>query len=76
VNAVRELTDGLGAQAIIDFVGENDAIEDGIAMIEDGGFYYVIGYAKTSTSPPSTSSPAKSHSSATSSEPTSTSKTS
>jgi NAD+-dependent secondary alcohol dehydrogenase Adh1 len=43
-DTVAELTDGMGAQAIIDFVGENGAIEDGIAMIEDGGFYYVIGY--------------------------------
>ena len=41
---MQELTDGRGAQAIIDFVGENGAVEDGIAMIEDGGFYYVIGY--------------------------------
>jgi NAD+-dependent secondary alcohol dehydrogenase Adh1 len=41
-----ELTDGLGAEAIIDFVGEKGAIEDGIAMIRDGGFYYVIGYGE------------------------------
>ncbi len=46
VEKVLELTDGRGAQAIIDFVGENGAIEDGIAMIEDGGFYYVIGYGE------------------------------
>jgi NAD+-dependent secondary alcohol dehydrogenase Adh1 len=46
VKQVRELTDGRGAQAIIDFVGENGAIEDGVAMIEDGGFYYVIGYGE------------------------------
>jgi NAD+-dependent secondary alcohol dehydrogenase Adh1 len=46
VDAVQELTDGTGAQAIIDFVGENGAVEDGIAMIEDGGFYYVIGYGQ------------------------------
>jgi NAD+-dependent secondary alcohol dehydrogenase Adh1 len=43
---VRELTDGLGAEAIIDFVGEKGAIEDGIAMVQDGGFYYVIGYGE------------------------------
>ncbi len=43
---VAELTDGLGAEAIIDFVGEKGAIEDGIAMIRDGGFYYVIGYGE------------------------------
>jgi NAD+-dependent secondary alcohol dehydrogenase Adh1 len=46
VETVRELTDGLGAEAIIDFVGEKGAIEDGIAMIRDGGFYYVIGYGE------------------------------
>ena len=43
---VKDLTDGLGAEAIIDFVGEKGAIEDGIAMIRDGGFYYVIGYGE------------------------------
>jgi NAD+-dependent secondary alcohol dehydrogenase Adh1 len=46
VDAVRELTDGHGAEAIIDFVGEKGAIEDGIAMVRDGGFYYVIGYGE------------------------------
>jgi NAD+-dependent secondary alcohol dehydrogenase Adh1 len=38
--------DGLGAEAIIDFVGEKGAIEDGIEMVRDGGFYYVIGYGE------------------------------
>jgi NAD+-dependent secondary alcohol dehydrogenase Adh1 len=46
VDTVREMTDGLGAEAIIDFVGEKGAIEDGIEMIRDGGFYYVIGYGE------------------------------
>jgi NAD+-dependent secondary alcohol dehydrogenase Adh1 len=46
VDTVKELTDGLGAEAIIDFVGEKGAVEDGIAMIRDGGFYYVIGYGQ------------------------------
>jgi NAD+-dependent secondary alcohol dehydrogenase Adh1 len=46
VDTVKELTDGLGAEAIIDFVGEKGAIEDGVAMIRDGGFYYVIGYGE------------------------------
>jgi NAD+-dependent secondary alcohol dehydrogenase Adh1 len=46
VDAVRELTDGRGAEAIIDFVGEKGAIEDGVAMLQDGGFYYVIGYGE------------------------------
>jgi len=46
VDTVRELTDGMGAEAIIDFVGENGAVEDGVAMIQDGGFYFVIGYGQ------------------------------
>src|SRR5213083_1603934 len=41
-----ELIDGLGAEAIIDFVGEKGAVEDGVGMIRDGGFYYVIGYGQ------------------------------
>ena len=43
---VKELTDGMGAEAIIDFVGEKGAIEDGVEMVTDGGFYYVIGYGE------------------------------
>src|SRR5215216_4280545 len=45
-DTVAELTDGMGAEAIIDFVGEKGAIEDGVAMLQDGGFYYVIGYGE------------------------------
>src|SRR3954471_1741444 len=46
IDTVQELTDGMGAEAIIDFVGEKGAVEDGVAMIQDGGFYYVIGYGQ------------------------------
>jgi NAD+-dependent secondary alcohol dehydrogenase Adh1 len=46
VDTVKELTDGLGAEAIVDFVGEKGAIEDGIEMDRNGGFYYVIGYGE------------------------------
>jgi NAD+-dependent secondary alcohol dehydrogenase Adh1 len=46
IQDVQELTDGIGADAIIDFVGEKGAVEDGVAMIRDGGFYYVIGYGQ------------------------------
>lgn len=46
VDRVKEMTDGLGAEAIIDFVGEKGAIQDGIAMVRDGGFYYVVGYGE------------------------------
>jgi NAD+-dependent secondary alcohol dehydrogenase Adh1 len=44
VEAVRELTDGLGAEAVLDFVGEGGALEDSIAMLREGGTHYVIGY--------------------------------
>jgi len=51
VDTVRDLTDGPGAEVILDFVGEKGAVEDGIAMIQDGGFYYVIGYGQDLTIP-------------------------
>ena len=47
VDTVKEMTDGSGAEAIIDFVGEKGAIEDGDRdAAQDGGFYYVIGYGE------------------------------
>jgi NAD+-dependent secondary alcohol dehydrogenase Adh1 len=46
VDTVLEMTDGHGAEAIIDFVGEKGAIEDGVAMLRDAGSYYVIGYGE------------------------------
>jgi NAD+-dependent secondary alcohol dehydrogenase Adh1 len=44
VAKVLELTEGRGAQAVIDFVGEGGAIADGVAMLRRAGSYYVIGY--------------------------------
>jgi NAD+-dependent secondary alcohol dehydrogenase Adh1 len=44
VNKVKEITDGQGAEAVVDFVGEGGAIEDGVAMLRRAGTYYVIGY--------------------------------
>jgi NAD+-dependent secondary alcohol dehydrogenase Adh1 len=44
VEAIRERTNGLGAEAVIDFVGEGGALEDSIAMMREGGTHYVIGY--------------------------------
>jgi NAD+-dependent secondary alcohol dehydrogenase Adh1 len=44
VEAIRERTNGLGAEAAIDFVGEGGALEDSIAMLREGGTHYVIGY--------------------------------
>jgi NAD+-dependent secondary alcohol dehydrogenase Adh1 len=42
--AVADLTGGRGAHAVLDFVGEGGAIEDGIAMLRRAGSYFVIGY--------------------------------
>jgi NAD+-dependent secondary alcohol dehydrogenase Adh1 len=44
VEVVRERTDGRGAEAVLDFVGEGGALEDSIAMLRDGGSHYVVGY--------------------------------
>jgi len=46
VDTVLELTDGHGAEAVVDFVGERGATKDGVAMLRDGGFYSVIGYGE------------------------------
>jgi NAD+-dependent secondary alcohol dehydrogenase Adh1 len=44
VDAVKSLTGGLGAQAVIDFVGEGGSVEKGWAMTRNAGAYYVVGY--------------------------------
>jgi NAD+-dependent secondary alcohol dehydrogenase Adh1 len=44
VKAVQDLTAGKGAEAVIDFVGEGGAIEDGVAMLRRAGSYFIIGY--------------------------------
>jgi NAD+-dependent secondary alcohol dehydrogenase Adh1 len=44
LDRVRELTGGRGAEAVIDFVGECGALEDGVAMLRRAGDYHVIGY--------------------------------
>ncbi len=44
INAIKDITNGQGAEVIIDFVGEGGAIEDGVAMLRRAGSYYVIGY--------------------------------
>ena len=46
VDTVLEMTDGLGAEVIIDFVGERGAIEDGVGMLRQAGSYFVIGYGE------------------------------
>ena len=42
--AVLDRTDGLGAEAVLDFVGEGGALEASVAMLREGGTHYVIGY--------------------------------
>ena len=51
VASVQDLTDGLGADVVLDFVAEQGAEQDGFAMTRAGGSYYVIGYGGTLTIP-------------------------
>ena len=44
VEQVRELTDGQGVEAVIDFVGEGSAIKESLGMLKKGGTYWVVGY--------------------------------
>jgi len=51
VAAVLELTQGAGADVVLDFVAEQGAENDGFAMTRGAGSYYVIGYGGTLTVP-------------------------
>ncbi len=44
VDAVKDLTGGLGADVVLDFVAEQGAENEGFAMTRAGGSYSVIGY--------------------------------
>ena len=44
VETVLAKTGGRGAEAVIDFVGEGDAIAKGLAMTANDGYYYIVGY--------------------------------
>lgn len=44
VSEVRELTGGRGAAVVLDFVGEGNTPQQGLAMTRRGGAYFVIGY--------------------------------
>ena len=44
VDAVKDLTDGAGAEVVLDFVAEQGAEHDGFEMTRRAGSYYVIGY--------------------------------
>ena len=47
VDAVKDLTGGLGAHVVLDFVAEQGAEMDGWNMTRRAGSYYVIGYGGT-----------------------------
>jgi NAD+-dependent secondary alcohol dehydrogenase Adh1 len=47
VAAVQELTNGGGADVVLDFVAEQGAENEGFEMTRAGGSYYVIGYGGT-----------------------------
>ena len=51
VDAVKNLTNGNGAEVVLDFVAEQGAENDGFAMTRPGGSYFVIGYGGTLTIP-------------------------
>jgi NAD+-dependent secondary alcohol dehydrogenase Adh1 len=51
VAAVQELTDGGGADVVLDFVAEEGAENDGFAMTHSSGSYFVIGYGGTLSIP-------------------------
>ena len=51
VDAVKDLTDGAGADVVLDFVAEQGAENDGFAMTRRAGSYFVIGYGGTLSIP-------------------------
>jgi NAD+-dependent secondary alcohol dehydrogenase Adh1 len=46
VEEVLELTNGKGAEVVVDFVGEGGATAEGIAMLRQAGDYHVVGYGE------------------------------
>jgi NAD+-dependent secondary alcohol dehydrogenase Adh1 len=44
VGEVMEVTHGIGADVVFDFVGEDESPATGVAMTRAGGQYYVVGY--------------------------------
>jgi NAD+-dependent secondary alcohol dehydrogenase Adh1 len=47
VDAVKDLTNGEGADVVLDFVAEEGAENEGFEMTRPGGSYFVIGYGGT-----------------------------
>jgi NAD+-dependent secondary alcohol dehydrogenase Adh1 len=50
-DAVRDLTDGKGADLVLDFVGTDHTHADGIAMLAELGTFGLIGFGGTITAP-------------------------
>ena len=46
VEEVLQLTGGLGAEVVVDFVGEGGSTAEGIAMTRSAGDYHVVGYGE------------------------------
>ncbi len=46
VEQVLELTGGLGAETVVDFVGEGGSTSEGIQMLRQAGDYHVVGYGE------------------------------
>ncbi len=46
VEQVLEITKGLGAEAVIDFVGEKGSTKKGLDMTRPTGNYYIVGYGE------------------------------
>lgn len=46
VEEVLQLTGGLGAEVVVDFVGEGGSTAEGIAMTRPAGDYHVVGYGE------------------------------
>ncbi|MBV9058268.1 MAG: NAD(P)-dependent alcohol dehydrogenase [Pseudonocardiales bacterium] len=51
IDAVKDLTDGAGAEVVLDFVAEQGAENDAFQMTREAGSYFVIGYGGTVTIP-------------------------
>ena len=51
VAKVKDISEGQGVEAVIDFVGEQGAQQDAVAMLRRAGSHYIIGYGGTLTVP-------------------------
>jgi NAD+-dependent secondary alcohol dehydrogenase Adh1 len=45
-DAIMDLTHEMGAEAVIDFVGEHGSTTMGLNMTANGGYYYIVGYGE------------------------------